>query len=346
MGICAFIDMWHWFSVVVFQRSVVDWGRGYICHGYTCILLYVTLNSRNVKSATSSANMSSNSRHVKLPFLTTRCQYILLYVTLIWCSGVSEIYGQFGGRGICAFFFMWHWFSVVVFQRSMVNWGIICHGYMCILLYVKLIWCSGVPEIYGQLGGTSTMGICAFFYMWNLFGVVVFQRSMVNLGGWSATSSANISSNSRNVKSVTSSANMSSNSRNLKLTFLTTRCQYWGLDLPIHLPTWALTVWSATFGVVVFKGSMVNWGGRSASRSGTSSANMSSHSRNVKSPFLTTRCQYGGFRSARGVDLPPGLPKLSVCEMADLLSLSPYSSTLTVEMLKLPVRCTGRSTRG
>ena len=29
----------------------------------------------------------------------------------------------------------------------------ICHGYMCILLYVTLIQCSGVPEMYGQLGG-------------------------------------------------------------------------------------------------------------------------------------------------------------------------------------------------
>ena len=28
--------------------------------------------------------------------------------------------------------------------------------------------------------GQSAMGICAFFYMWNLFGVVVFQRSMLN----------------------------------------------------------------------------------------------------------------------------------------------------------------------
>ena len=42
------------------------------------------------------------------------------------------------------------------------------HGYMCILLYVKLIWCSAFPEIYAQLEegwGQSTMGICAFFYM-------------------------------------------------------------------------------------------------------------------------------------------------------------------------------------
>ena len=27
----------------------------------------------------------------------------------------------------------------------------VCHGYMCILQYVKLIWCSGFAEIYAQL---------------------------------------------------------------------------------------------------------------------------------------------------------------------------------------------------
>ena len=38
------------------------------------------------------------------------------------------------------------------------------HNNMCILLYVKLIWCSGITYIYGQLeeGG---LGIYAFFYM-------------------------------------------------------------------------------------------------------------------------------------------------------------------------------------
>ena len=47
--------------------------------------------------------------------------------------------------------------------------GSICHGYMCILLYMKLIWSNGFPEIYGQLeeGGMGSVctGICAFFYM-------------------------------------------------------------------------------------------------------------------------------------------------------------------------------------
>ena len=153
---------------------------------------------------------------------------ILLYVKLIWCSSFPEIYawleeeawGQ-SAMGVCAFFSMWNLFGVVVFQRSMIDWkrvmGSVCHGYMCILLYVKLLQCSGFPEIYAWLEegawgqcamgicaffymsnfcsvvvfpeiyaqleegawGQSAMGICAFFSMWNLFGVVVFQRSML-----------------------------------------------------------------------------------------------------------------------------------------------------------------------
>ena len=52
---------------------------------------------------------------------------------------------------------------------------------MCILLYVKLTRCSGIPYIYGQLTrGTSDVGICPFYYMGNLIGVVVLHRSMVN----------------------------------------------------------------------------------------------------------------------------------------------------------------------
>ena len=52
---------------------------------------------------------------------------------------------------------------------------------MCILLYVKLLWCSSIPYIYGQFErGTSALSVCAFCYMLNIFGVVVFHRSMVN----------------------------------------------------------------------------------------------------------------------------------------------------------------------
>ena len=77
---------------------------------------------------------------------------ILLYVKLIWCSCITQIYGQLEEGG---------------------PW------YLCIPLYVKLILCSGITQISVQLeeGG---LGICAFFYMQNLFRVVVFHRSMVN----------------------------------------------------------------------------------------------------------------------------------------------------------------------
>ena len=75
---------------------------------------------------------------------------ILLYVKLIQYSGIPQIYGQLeeGSHGICAF-----------------------------LPYVKLIWSSGIPYLYGRFeGGTSALSICAFWYMWNLFGVVVFLQ--------------------------------------------------------------------------------------------------------------------------------------------------------------------------
>ena len=107
---------------------------------------------------------------------------ILLHVKLIWCSGLPEIYGGLGGMSamdICAFFSVWNLFGVVVFQRCMVNWGVyICHGYMCILLYVKLIWCGGVPEICGWLPGgqwhsnnnKNNNKWINVHKLWNLFG--------------------------------------------------------------------------------------------------------------------------------------------------------------------------------
>ena len=54
---------------------------------------------------------------------------------------------------------------------------------MCILLYVKFLWCSHIPDIYGQLGGSSALSICALCYMLNIFGRVGFHTSMVNWSG-------------------------------------------------------------------------------------------------------------------------------------------------------------------
>ena len=82
----------------------------------------------------------------------------------------------------CAFCYMWNLFSIVVFHRFMVNWREPWH--MWILLSVNLIWCSGIPYIYGWLErGTSALSICAFCYMLNVFGVVIFHISMVNWRG-------------------------------------------------------------------------------------------------------------------------------------------------------------------
>ena len=45
-----------------------------------------------------------------------------------------------------------------------IGGGYISLMYMCILLYVKLIRCSGIPEMYGQLE-EGDLGICAFCYL-------------------------------------------------------------------------------------------------------------------------------------------------------------------------------------
>ena len=77
----------------------------------------------------------------------------------------------------------------------MVNWwwgygqleGVHVPVYMCILLYVKLIWCSGIPQVYGQLEVGKLILLFTSYEkissLWNLFGVLVFHRSMVNWGG-------------------------------------------------------------------------------------------------------------------------------------------------------------------
>ena len=67
--------------------------------------------------------------------------------------------------------------------------GAVCHGCMCILLYVKPIWCGGFPENYAQLEerGMSDliMSVCLHsVYVHSsicetYFGVVAFQRSIL-----------------------------------------------------------------------------------------------------------------------------------------------------------------------
>ena len=123
---------------------------------------------------------------------------ILLYLKLIWCSGISQIYGQlekgalvYVHSSICeTYLVQWYyidlwsigggepWYMCILLYLKLIwcsgitqiygqlEGGYICPGYMCILLYVKLIQCSGIPQMYGLLeGATSALGISAFFYM-------------------------------------------------------------------------------------------------------------------------------------------------------------------------------------
>ena len=138
------------FGVMIFHTSIVNRSGGYMYPQYMCILLYMIV---------------------------------------IWCNGISEIYFQLewglhvsslyvhsaicdtflvyqysidvlsigvGGiciLSICAFCYRCHLFGVMVFQRSIVNWsgGYMYPQYMCILLYVILMLCNGIPYIYCQL---------------------------------------------------------------------------------------------------------------------------------------------------------------------------------------------------
>ena len=111
--------------------------------------------------------------------------------------------------GICTLCYIWNLYHVMVFQGSMLawrrGWGSICHGYMCILLYMKL------------------------------FGVMVFHGSMVNWrSGW------------------------------VQLTIdpcytITPHKSAQAICALCYMWNWC--------GVVVFHGSTVNWRGSAASRS-------------------------------------------------------------------------------
>ena len=124
--------------------------------------------------------------------------FILLSVNLIWCRVFQR--------------------SMLDWWRG---WDQSAMGICSLFYYVKCIQCSGVPEIYdwllmGSRCGRavltlaqlargplwciereierdktwavniiwiSVLGICALYYMWNLFSVMVCQRSMLNWRG-------------------------------------------------------------------------------------------------------------------------------------------------------------------
>ena len=109
LSICALCSMWNFFSVAVFHMSIANWGGD--------------------PSALS---------------ISAFC-YMLIFFGVV----VFQIFLVNWRRGlaICACCYLWNFFGVAVLHTTMVNWrrGSICPQYMCILLGVKHIWCSGIP---------------------------------------------------------------------------------------------------------------------------------------------------------------------------------------------------------
>ena len=161
MGICALCTMQDLWGVMVLHGSLVNWqGR---CNGIA--LIYGQLAGGR-------------------------------------CNSVAWIYGQLAGGSIChgymcnGFAYIYAWLeegwgmSAMAFYYMWNCLGVwVCHEYMCIVYYVRLMGCNGVAWIYGQLagrrcksvaliygqsaGGQSVMGICAFCNMWNFLDATV-----------------------------------------------------------------------------------------------------------------------------------------------------------------------------
>ena len=110
-----------------------------------------------------------------------------------------------------------YWCCIDLWLIGGAGFGYVCHGYMCIRLYMKLMQCSGVqrsivnwrrgsgislPWVYvhsaiyatyavlwccidlwlirGERSGQSAIGISPFYSILNLGSVVLLHRSMVN----------------------------------------------------------------------------------------------------------------------------------------------------------------------
>ena len=81
----------------------------------------------------------------------------------VWCSSMQGIYARLKGAichgYMCIVLYIYRSgmrcakCGVAVLKASMLDWGVsICHGYMCIVLYMKFIWCNGFAQMYVQLG--------------------------------------------------------------------------------------------------------------------------------------------------------------------------------------------------
>ena len=136
-----------WCSVVVFQWSMVNWG-GLSVLGISAFYYMWNLFGVVVFHGSRINWLGSPSALGICAF----CYMFNLFGVVVLHGPMADWLGGPSSLGICAFCYMFNIFGVVLLHGPTVNCrGIICLGYMCIVLYMKLIWCNGFPEISDQL---------------------------------------------------------------------------------------------------------------------------------------------------------------------------------------------------
>ena len=182
--------------------------------------------------------MSSNSRNVKLPFLTTRCL----------CRGVD----------VPVDLLIW---AVTVEMWNHHSWPLDASTRGVDVPVDLLIWAVTVENVklpflttrFLYQGGIDLPIWALTVEMWNCHSCLLDASTRgvdlpVDLLIWAVKvamwnhHSCPLDASTGGGRCASWSANMSCNSRNVKLPFLPTRCLYWGLDLPVDLLIWTITV--------------------------------------------------------------------------------------------------------
>ena len=112
---------------------------------------------------------------------------ILQYIKLIGCKSFALIYAWLGGSICHGYMWILLYIKLLVIMISMDLWivgGSICHWYMYILLYVRLISCNSVPWIYGHLWGVCLPWVYVHSAICETYGVWWCSMDLLSLG-WS-----------------------------------------------------------------------------------------------------------------------------------------------------------------
>ena len=82
---------------------------------------------------------------------------IVLYVIVIWCNDIAEIYCQYwrvDASSVYVHSAIYETYMVQCYSIHLFSIGVeqyIYSQYMCIMLYMKVIWFNAIPYIYFQL---------------------------------------------------------------------------------------------------------------------------------------------------------------------------------------------------